>query len=164
MDSDPIACNLCSIDSNSHTTSLLDNYMNLTRPILSDSIVFCSPRRFDGCQWWVSFADDAKRNKWRGKKEKCERAEDKDIRAFWHFLLRRRQCIPIDRFLSDEHGRTLTVTYHWSDAIRWQIRTQMHARIFGSRANVILFFGKFIVEWNAAKIERTNVMRLISVV
>lgn len=49
----------------------------------------------------------------------------------------------------------LTVTYHWSDAKRWQIRTQMHARIFGSRANVVLFFGKFVVERDAVKIERT---------
>lgn len=56
----------------------------------------------------------------------------------------------------------LTITYHWSNAIRWQIRTQMHARIFGSRANVVLFFGKFVVERNAVKIERTEcTVRLI---
>lgn len=34
MDSVPIVCNSCSIDSNSHTTHSWDNYMNLARPIL----------------------------------------------------------------------------------------------------------------------------------
>lgn len=45
----------------------------------------------------------------------------------------------------------LTITNNRSDAIWRQCWAQMHSGIRWLRTNIILFFGKFIIIWNAVK-------------
>lgn len=47
-------------------------------------------------------------------------------------------------------NRVLTVTKHRADTVLWQLGAQMHAGVFGLRADVVLLLGEFVVEGDAA--------------